>query len=114
MLSYGKKIAVVVVCIALVILVRNILGSIFSTHERAQILRQLQAELASKKEQEAVLQQKLTLAKTDAFVESQARSKLGLVREGEKIVADEKIRPAEPDIVPPEPPNWQKWLNIFQ
>ncbi len=113
-LSHSKKVLIVVICITLVILVRNILSSILSTHERSQILERLQSELASKKEQETILQQRLALAKTDAFVEQEARIKLGLVREGEKIIADERVKPVQPKIVEPEPPNWQKWLSIFQ
>lgn len=113
MWSHGKKIILVVVCIALLVLLKNILSSIVSTHERSQILKELRMELASKKEQEVLLTQKLSVAKTDEFVENEARSKLGLVREGEKIVVDEKIRPNVPKPVVAKPPNWQKWLALF-
>ncbi len=111
--SYGKKILVIAICIALLILVKNISSSIFSTHERSQILKELQGELSNKKEQEVLLTQKLSIAKTDAFVENEARSKLGLVREGEKILVDEKIKPVSSPVVEVEPANWQKWLSLF-
>ncbi len=113
MWSQSKKIILIVVCIALLVLVKNILSSILSTHERAQILKELRTELAYKKEQEVLLTQKLSVAKTDEFVENEARSKLGLVKEGEKIVVDEKIKLVVPQIVAPEPPNWQKWAKLF-
>lgn len=84
-----------------------------STHERASILKELQTELQGKKEQEVLLTQRLSVAKTDEFVENEARSKLGLVREGEKIIADEKLKPAPAAIVAEESSNWQKWLKLF-
>lgn len=112
-LSYGKKIAIICVCIALVVLVKNILTNIFSTHERASILKELQAELKHKKEQEVLLTQKLSVAKTDEFVENEARSKLGLVRDGEKIIVDERLVVAPPQAIAEEAPNWQKWIKLF-
>ena len=112
-LSYGKKVAIICVCIVLIVLVKNILTNIFSTHERASILKELQTELQSKQEQEVLLTQRLSVAKTDEFVENEARSKLGLVREGEKIIADEKLAPVSLPGIAEEPSNWQKWLKLF-
>jgi hypothetical protein len=73
----------------------------------------LQEELKAKKQENAYLREKLIIAKTDEFVEEQARTRLGMVKEGEKIVADRKIEPQKPKIEVPEPPNWKKWQNLF-
>lgn len=112
-LPYIKKGSIVVILIILLLLIKNISASIISTQQRSQILKELESTLQAKKEEEALLFQKLSIAKTDRFVEEQARSKLGLVKPGEKIVVDEKIVPVKEKIVPPEPPNWEKWVDLF-
>lgn len=112
-LSYGKKISIGIILILLLLLIKNITTSIISTQQRSQILRELEETLQAKKNEEVLLSQKLSIAKTDKFVEDEARSKLGLVKPGEKIVVDEKIMPVKAKIVPPELPNWKKWVNLF-
>lgn len=112
-LSYTKKVSIGAILILLLLLIKNITTSIISTQQRSQILSELEVTLQAKKEEEALLSQKLSIAKTDKFVEDEARSKLGLVKPGEKIVVDEKIMPIKEKIMPVEPPNWKKWLSLF-
>lgn len=112
-LPYIRKIAIGLALIILMLLVKNIVESIYSTKDRSQILKQLQVERDVKKREEAYLTQKLAIAKTDQFVEEEARRKLGLVKPGEQIVVDEKLEPKKPEIVPEEVPNWKKWTNLF-
>jgi len=111
--SYLKKVAIVGVLIILVVIIKNILTSILSTHDRAQILKELQNELSQKKEEQAFLSQKLYYAKTDAFVEEEARQKLGLIREGEVVVIDEKVKPVKRPIAPKNKQVWQMWWELF-
>lgn len=77
------------------------------------MLKDLKAQEDQKKKDQAYLSQKLYFAKTDAFVEEEARQKLGLVRPGEQIVVDQKIGPKQPKSEPIARPNWQKWWNLF-
>ncbi|MBP6913830.1 MAG: septum formation initiator family protein [Candidatus Levybacteria bacterium] len=111
--SYLKKAAIVGILIVLALIIRNILTSILSTHDRAQILKELQNELSQKKEEQAFLSQKLYYAKTDAFVEVEARQKLGLIREGEVVVIDEKVKPLRRSIVLKSKPVWKMWWDLF-
>ncbi|HMS22251.1 MAG TPA: septum formation initiator family protein [Candidatus Levybacteria bacterium] len=111
--SYLKKVAIVGILIILVVITKNILTSILSTHDRAQILKDLQSELSQKKEEQAYLSQKLYYAKTDAFVEEEARQKLGLIREGEVVVIDEKVKPLRRLTSTKSRPVWQMWWELF-
>lgn len=110
---YLKKIGTIVVLLLLLFVIRGIIVSIISTHDRSQILKQLQEELSQKKQEQAYLSQKLYYAKTDNFVEEEARRKLGLVREGESVVVDQKIEPARPQPVVIAVPIWKKWWALF-
>lgn len=85
----------------------------FSTLGRTNILSTLEEEFSSKKQENVYLREKLIIAKTDYFVEEEARTKLGMVREGEKIVGDRKIEPKEMKAEKPELQNWQKWQKLF-
>lgn len=76
--------------------------------ERLQVLRDLQAKNRE-------LQQDLVEATSSAFVEAQARNKLGLVREGETIVIMEQGR--NQGINNPgklrEVSSWTQWWQLF-
>lgn len=97
----------------LAILARNIIVSISSSYSRARLVEDLRQTLSQKKQEQAYLTQKLYYAKTDQFVEDQARRKLSLVMPGEKVVIDEKIEPGHPQVIKPEMPNWEKWWRLF-
>lgn len=101
------------ILIVLLLLIKNITSSIISTQQRSQTLKEQEIILQTKKKEEALLVQKLSIAKTDKFVEEEARSKLGLVKPGEKIVVDEKIELPKKQVKAPELSNWRKWLNLF-
>lgn len=110
---YIKRSLVVLVVIVLLLLIKGLISSIFSIHTRSALLSRLQAELSQKKTEQSYLTQKLVIAKTDSFVEREARTKLGLVKEGEELVIDQKVEPDKKQITTVEPPNWQKWHKLF-
>lgn len=110
---YIKKAAFAVLIIILVLVLRSRVISLTSTFNRTDMLSSLQEELSAKKQGNAYLKEKLFIAKTDEFVEEEARTKLGMVREGEKIVGDRKIEAKKVEIEKPELQNWQKWQNLF-
>lgn len=97
----------------LILLIKSLVSSIYSIHSRSTLLSSLQTELSQKKKEQSYLGQKLLIAKTDTFVEREARTKLGLVKDGEEVVIDQKIEADKKQITRPEPPNWQKWQMLF-
>lgn len=110
---YLRRAAAVAVVIILLFIIKNIISSIISTHDRSNILRQLREELSQKKREKDYLTQKLYYAKTDNFVEEEARGKLGFVKEGESVVIDEKIDPVRPKPTAVSVPIWRKWWALF-
>ncbi|MFI5265151.1 MAG: septum formation initiator family protein [Candidatus Levyibacteriota bacterium] len=112
-LPYVKRGAALLTLFALVFLIRALILSIISVYDRSQILKNLKTQEAQLQKEQAYLSQKLYFAKTDTFVEDEARQKLGLVRPGEQIVVDQKIGPLQPKSEPIARPNWQKWWNLF-
>ena len=74
-------------------------------------------ELEKKREE---LKKKLEFVKSEEFVESQLRDKLGLSKEGEIVIVlpdDEILRKLAPkeeeeeEVLPD--PNWKKWVKLF-
>lgn len=112
-LPYTKKGLAFLILVVLIFLIRALTLSIISIYNRSQILKDLKAQEAQGKKDQAYLSQKLYLAKTDAFVEEEARQKLGLVRPGEQIVVDQRIGSEKPKSESRVLPNWQKWWNLF-
>lgn len=112
-LPYVKKGAMFLILVVLIFLIRSLTLSIISMYDRSQILKDLKAQETQKKREQAYLSQKLYFAKTDMFVEDEARQKLGLVRSGEQIVVDQKIGLTRPKSEPEVLPNWQRWWNLF-
>lgn len=74
---------------------------------------ELRKDLSLKKQEQAYLSQKLYVAKSQGFVEDQARTKLGLVRPGEKVVIDERIESKKQVVIPATLPVWTKWWKLF-
>lgn len=97
----------------LLVMIKNISASILSSFDRTKTVEDLQKTLYEKKQEQKYLTQKLQIAKTDAFIEQEARTKLGFTREGEQIVIDDKVIKKEKEKAEKEVPNWQKWLRLF-
>lgn len=112
LINLGKKACILLIIIGLLVVIKSLISSILSIQDRSNILKNLQKQVQSQKQEQAYLTQKLYIAKSDSFVEEEAR-KLGLVRDGEQIVVDKKIEPEAPASSPENKPNWQKWLNLF-
>jgi cell division protein FtsB len=75
--------------------------------ERQQVLSQLQ----TKNKQ---LQEELQEATSPAFVEQEARNKLGLVKEGETVVIMNKSNPsADGQKNLQALPSWKQWWSLF-
>lgn len=99
---------------------RNII-SLWSARNRVV---QAQKRLQEVQKQKEKLEQEISQVDSSAFVEREARDKLGLVKEGEVILVlpqDEVNKLAQSlrdestklDQTSPELPNWQKWLKLF-
>lgn len=101
------------VIFVLLVMIKNISVSILASFDRTKTVEDLQKTLYEKKQEQKYLAQKLQIAKTDAYVEEEARTKLGLTREGEQIIIDDKVVKKEKEMEKEDIPSWRKWLKLF-
>ncbi len=115
-----KLITNILIIVVIILLSLSLLGSITRILGANQKLTQANNKiLAAQKEQED-LKKKVAEAKSQEFIERQARDKLGLVKEGDIVVVlpdaqtlkllaptHEKEENFLPD------PNWKKWVKLF-
>ena len=114
----SKKIGVALGIIVLITVTWNIIGQIISTLKSGDRFQSAAEELYSLQVKNKALREKLGEVKNPRFIETQARDKLGLVREGETLIVipGEKIdevlglsKKAEAVKLP----NWLGWLKLF-
>ena len=88
--------------------------------EAKEGLKEKEDDIEKIREENEELSQRVEIFKSEEFVESQLRDKLGLAKEGETIIVlpDEetikKFAPSdekEEEILPD--PNWKKWFKLF-
>lgn len=89
--------------------------SIVNHWQKRSIVEKRQLMLREEEARKQQLLQKLTEATTSAFIEREAREKLGLVKEGDTVV----LVPAVSSEITDETaggkgmPHWKKWWKLF-
>ena len=110
---------IVYVGISLLMLV-SLTRNIMKVREAKERLKEKEDYIEKIREENDELSQRVEIFKSEEFVESQLRDKLGLAKEGETIIVlpDEetikKFTPSdekEEEILPD--PNWKKWFKLF-
>lgn len=103
--------AVVIVCL---ITINGLVRSIYDLWKKQDLLVSAQKDLESAKKENQKLRKDLSYVKSNEFVESEIRNKLFLVKPGESgVIIPSSLTAKKPPVPIPEPPNWQKWLNLF-
>ncbi len=109
-----KKVLFFVILIVSLLIIKNLVFSIYNLWQKQYLIVSAQRELEWEKEQNKTLKGKLTYAASPEFVEEEARNKLFLVKEGEKEILLPPISSQNQDKKPvSEKANWQKWLDLF-
>ncbi len=109
-----KKAIFLIAVIVLLLVINNLIRSIYDIWSKQGLLNQAQKELTREESKNQKLKAELSYVQTPKFIEGEARNKLFLVKPGEQQVlvpnkATESSRKKERTGVP----NWQKWLNLF-
>lgn len=110
-----KKILFITITIILLLIINNLVRSIYDIWQKKDFVAEAEKELIFQKQENQRLKSELSYVQTPEFVEKEARDKLFMVKEGEKRV----LLPKEGDEVAienfPETnlPNWKKWLELF-
>ena len=114
----SKKIIIALACIVAVAITWSLIGQIMTTLKSGDRLQEATERLHKLEVKNKELKRKLEEVKTPAFLEEQARDKLGLVREGETIVIIpleklDQILGVTKKVEEVKLPNWQGWLRLF-
>lgn len=109
-----KKILPFIIVFLLLLLIKNITLSIIKLQKNSHIVYSLKQQEEKEKKREQFLKERFYYVKTDEFVENEAREKLGMVKEGEKIVlAPPMTKNAQKTEPQQNDSNWTKWRKLF-
>lgn len=108
-----KKIVAIVTILILLIVIRNILASIYAKVTFDSPVATLSEQLANLKQENKFLQEQYKYVKTNDFIEETARRKLGMVRAGEHIVIAPLASDSAKEVITDTRPNWEKWWKLF-
>jgi cell division protein FtsB len=110
-----KKIIFIAVTIFLVVIINNLIHSIYDIWSKQDLLNQAQKELNRQESKNLKLKAELSYIQTPEFIEQEARNKLFLVKPGEQGVLLPSTSSSNQSQKEKEAqtPNWQKWLRLF-
>jgi cell division protein FtsB len=106
------RLIIIIVCLFLCVgLVRSIVENV----RRSDLVSERQVTLEKERQRNSALQEKLREATSSAFIEKQAREKLGLVREGETVVliGESHMEGQENTIQETYESLWKRWWRLF-
>lgn len=93
-------------------------GELLESQRIAGQMATLNLNIGQLKAENARLSAAVAEAKTDTFVEQQARDKLGMVKPGDNPIIVTNAPPAPPPpapaAAPPPPSHWQRWASLFE
>lgn len=110
-----RKIIFIVIVVTLLLIINNLIYSIWNIWQKKDVVLQAQNELSLEKQENQKLKAALSYSQTQEFIEKQARDKLFMTKEGErKVLIPEASEAAIKSSQPGETdPNWKKWWNLF-
>lgn len=108
-----KKVLFIAIVAILVIIVNNLVRSIYDTWQKKDFVTEAQKTLSFQKQENQKLKSELSYSKTSEFIEREARDKLFMVKKGEQRVLipkeSEKLEAEKKEKLP----NWKQWLKLF-
>lgn len=109
-----KRIIPFFLLLILLFLLKNVVVSIHQNLTNESPASKLDSQLLEEKKKSQFLQQRLFYVTKDEFIENEARTKLGMVKEGERIIIAPTIPPEnqQPTRIDLRP-NWKKWWDLF-
>ncbi len=110
-----KKIFFLATIIILLVIIQNLIVSIYDLWSKRDIVAKASQTLENEKKKNQELKAKLEEVENTEFIETEARNKLFLVKPGEQevIIPDELVEKKEVKKPEKEIENWEKWLSLF-
>lgn len=109
-----KKIVFIAIVVCLILVINNLVRSIYDLWQKQDLLVDAQNQLEEKRADNEKLKAELSYVQSKKFIEEEARNKLFMVKPGEQnvLIPSELIKEEKPK-VEKIIPNWEKWLNLF-
>lgn len=112
-----RKIIFCIVLAALVLVINNLIRSIYDLWRKNDLIVDAQKRQMLQKQENQRLESQLSYVKSKEFVEEQARNKLFWVMPGEQkvLIPRDLIKgTSTPSArIHKDDPNWKKWLKLF-
>ncbi|MDO8583116.1 MAG: septum formation initiator family protein [bacterium] len=108
-----KKALLVLIVFTLLIIINNLVRSIYDIWQKKDFVSEAQRELDFQKQENQRLKSQLSYSQTSEFIEKEARDKLFMVKQGEKRVLIPKEQEKLAQDKGENLPNWQQWWNLF-
>ncbi|MBI2613909.1 MAG: septum formation initiator family protein [Candidatus Levybacteria bacterium] len=108
-----KKILFVTVVAILLVIINNLIRSIYDIWQKKDFVTEAQKELSFQKQEGQRLKSALSYSKTREFIEKQARDKLLMVKKGEQRILISKDSEEAVKKEKVQDPNWKQWWNLF-
>jgi len=110
-----KKIIYIISIAVLLVIINNLVHSIYDLWHKQDLLTTAQKSLDLEKAKNQKLKAELSYVQSDQFVEEQARDRLFMSKPGEQdiIIPKDLIQPEKNQPKPDIRPNWQRWFDLF-
>jgi len=110
-----KKIVCIAIVVILLLIINNLVFSIWDIWQKKDMVSQAQKELNFQKQENQRLKSALSYSQTQEFVEAEARDKLFMTKKDEQkvIVLKESETANKNSPAGENDPNWKKWWNLF-
>lgn len=103
--------ATVIVCI---LIINGLARSTYDLWHKQDLVVSVQEDLDKEKKERQKLEKQLSYVKGNEFIEKEARNKLFMVKPGESgVIVPSDLMEKKVQKKVSEPPNWQKWINLF-
>lgn len=109
-----KKTLFIVAVIVFLIIINNLVRSIYSIWQKDKLALDAEKQLSYQKEENERLKSALSYVQTQEFIEKEARDKLFMTKPNESIVlGSQEIQNDKSPTTKQNKPNWKKWVELF-
>ena len=109
-----KKALFVIIVLILLIIINDLLHSIYDIWQKKDFITQAEKDLSHQKQENQRLKSALSYSQTPEFIEKEARDKLFMIKKGEqKILIPKELENFQDVRKKDNDPNWKQWWNLF-
>jgi len=114
-IKYMKKIVFLAIVIALILVINNLIHSIYDLSKKQDLVVDVQKELEDEKMLNQKLKAQVSIVQSKDFIEQEARNKLFMAKPGEQpvIIPQNLLKEEKKEEAQEKSSNWQKWFNLF-